>query len=111
VEASAIWKRPTSLGAELYDKWQCEIAAYRLAKFLGLNMVPPTVERRYRLDSGSLQLWVSVPLSEQQKAKENIAVPEDKLDHYEKMRSFERAFDSLIANSDRTFQNLRYTED
>jgi hypothetical protein len=111
VEASGIWKRPVGLSAELYDKWQCEIAAYRLDKLLGLNMIPPTVERRYRLDSGSLQLWVSVPLSEQQKVEEKIAVPEEMLDHYEKMRALQRAFDSLIANSDRTFQNLRYTED
>jgi hypothetical protein len=111
VEAYGIWKRPTSLGAELYDKWQCEIAAYRLDKLLGLGMVPPTVQRRYRLDNGSLQLWVSIPMSEQRKVNENIAVPEDRRDHYEKVRALQRAFDSLIANSDRTFQNLRYTED
>lgn len=88
VEAQAVWKRPTSLGAELYDKWQCEIAAYRLDKLLGLNMVPPTVERRYRLNSGSLQLWVSIPLSEERRAKENILIPEDQIDHNEKVRSF-----------------------
>jgi hypothetical protein len=111
LEAYAIWKRPSGLGAEYNDKWECEIAAYRMDKLLGLNMVPPTVERRYKLSSGSLQLWVSVPMNEKRRTQENIPIPDDKLEHYEKMRSLQRAFDSLIANSDRTLQNLRYTED
>ena len=57
-EASAAWKSPAGLGAEKYDRWQWEIAAYRLDKMLGLNMVPPTVERRFRGRKGSCQFWV-----------------------------------------------------
>jgi hypothetical protein len=111
VEAFAIWKRPAALGAEMTDRWECEIAAYRLDKLLDLNMVPPTVERRYRLNTGSLQLWVDVPMSEKKMADEKIPVPEDRFDNYDKMRSLQRAFDSLIANADRSLQNLRYTAD
>ncbi len=111
VEAFAIWKRPAALGAEMTDRWECEIAAYRLDKLLDLKMVPPTVERRYRLNAGSLQLWVDVPISEKKMADENIPVPEDQSDNYDKMRSLQRAFDSLIANADRSLQNLRYTAD
>jgi hypothetical protein len=111
VEAFAIWKRPAALGAELNDRWECEIAAYRLDILLDLKMVPPTVERRYRLNSGSLQLWVDVPMSEKKMADERIPVPENRSEDYDKMRSLQRAFDSLIANSDRSLQNLRYTSD
>jgi len=109
VEAMAVWKRPTGTDAELFDKWQCEIAAYRLDKLLGVNMVPPTVERRFRMYSGSLQLWVELPMSERTMVNDKIPVPAEKVDHYEKMRDLQRAFDSLIGNSDRSLQNLRYT--
>ena len=109
MEATAVWKSPTGTDARLFDKWQCEIAAYRLDKLLGVNMVPPTVERRYRMYSGSLQLWVDLPMSERKMVNEKISVPAEKADHYEKMRDLQRAFDSLIANSDRSLQNLCYT--
>ncbi|HVS65567.1 MAG TPA: hypothetical protein VMT85_18920 [Thermoanaerobaculia bacterium] len=42
-------------GAESY---RSEIAAYRLSRHLGIDMVPPTVERRLGRRYGSLQLWV-----------------------------------------------------
>jgi hypothetical protein len=111
LEAAAVWKRPAALGAEFNDRWECEIAAYRLDKLLDLQMVPPTVERRYRLNAGSLQLWADVPLSEKNMSEQKISVPEDRRDHYAKMRALQRAFDSLIANSDRSLENLRYTAD
>jgi hypothetical protein len=110
-EASAVWKRPRGLSAGTSDKWESEVAAYRLDKLLGLGLVPPTVERRHRMYPGALQLWVPIPINELRIKNGNLSVPEEKLDNYEKMRSLQRAFDSLIANSDRTLQNLRYTED
>ena len=36
-----------------------EIAAHELDKLLGLNMVPPTVERRYKGDMGAAVMWCS----------------------------------------------------
>lgn len=111
LEAAGVWKRPAALGAELNDRWECEIAAYRLDKLLGLNMVPTTVERRFRMNTGSLQLWVDVPISEKKMAEQKFSAPEDRRIHYEKMRALQRAFDSLIANSDRSLENLRYTAD
>lgn len=110
-EAYAVWKRPGGTDAGFADKWECEIAAYRLDKLLGVNMVPPTVERSYRFYAGSLQLWVELEVSEKKMMEAKISVPEDKLESYEKMRALQRAFDCLIANSDRSLQNLRYTPD
>jgi hypothetical protein len=111
IEASAVWKRPRGLSAGISDKWEFEVAAYRLDKLLGLGLVPPTVGRRHRMSMGALQLWVPIPINELRIKDENLSIPQEKLDNYEKMRSLQRAFDSLIANSDRTLQNLRYTED
>lgn len=110
-EGSGVWKCPSSTAAGIYDKWQCEIAAYRLDKLLELNMVPPTVERSYRGRKGSFQKYCDLPMSEQKRRKENMPYPPEKKEHIEKMIYLERAFDSLIANVDRSLQNIRFTPD
>ena len=57
--AAAVFKplQPGRTGG-FFESYKSEIAAYELDKILGLGMVPPTVERRYNGDTGSLQLWV-----------------------------------------------------
>lgn len=110
-EGSGVWKCPTSTAAGIYDKWQCEIAAYALDKLLELNMVPPTVERRYRGRKGSFQQYCDLPMSEQKRRNENIPYPPEKEEQIEKMIYLARAFDSLIANVDRSLQNIRFTPD
>src|SRR5512136_2252620 len=40
LEADAVWKRPSETGAALFDRWEHEIAAYRLDKLLELGLVP-----------------------------------------------------------------------
>jgi hypothetical protein len=52
-----------------FESYKSEIAAYKLDRMLDLNMVPPTVERRYEGDLASVQLWVenTIMLSEMQK--------------------------------------------
>ena len=110
-DAYAVWKSPSGIGAGVTDKWEAEIAAYRMDKLLGLNMVPPTVERRLGGRKGSLQLWIDVELSELERYKKNILIPEEQKDSYDKAMYLQRAFDSLIANTDRSQQNIRYTTD
>ncbi len=49
IEKKAAWKNvDEDLGGGVMDSWRYEIAAYRLDKLIGLNMVPPTVEREFR---------------------------------------------------------------
>lgn len=110
-EGSGVWKCPTSTAAGIYDKWQCEIAAYALDKLLELNMVPPTVARSYRGRKGSFQQYCDLPMSEQKRRNENIPYPPEKKEQIEKMIYLARAFDSLIANVDRSLQNIRFTPD
>jgi len=41
-----------------FESYRAEIAAYELDKLLGLQMVPPTVERKVKGETGSAQMWV-----------------------------------------------------
>ncbi|RLE28465.1 MAG: hypothetical protein DRJ61_16360 [Acidobacteria bacterium] len=54
---------------KLRDRWQHEIAAYEMDKLLGLGIVPPTVERKIRRETGSLSLWVNGTMTEWHRKK------------------------------------------
>ena len=111
VEGSGAWKKVKGVEQGFLEGWQYEIAAYEMDKLLGLNMVPPTVEREFKGEKGSLQLWMEFEMSDLERMDQNIQVPPSKLVNWEKMKYLMRAFDSLIANEDRTQQNIRYVKD
>ena len=111
VEGKAAWKNPQGQMDGYLEGWQYEIAAYRLDKLIGLNMVPPAVEREFQGKRGALVLWAESKYSLLKIAEDGIRIPDEALDHTEKMKYIARAWDSLIANEDRTQQNVLYTED
>jgi hypothetical protein len=111
VELKAAWKNPQGLQLGFLEGWQYEIAAYRLDKLIGLNMVPPAVEREFQGRPGALVLWAKNKYSLLKIMDEGIRIPDEAKDHTEKMKWLTRAWDSLIANEDRTQQNILYTED
>ena len=54
------WKTITpGLHEGFWESYKSEIAAYELDKLLGLDMIPPTVERRVKGDLGAAIMWVS----------------------------------------------------
>jgi hypothetical protein len=59
------------------DSWKYEIAAYELDKLLGLDLVPPTVERTIDGQSGALQLWVEGCMTEADRKKNNVKVADN----------------------------------
>jgi hypothetical protein len=105
------WKNPEGRFKGYIDSWKYEIAAYRLDKLLGLNMVPPTVEKRFQGNRGSCQLMVEYKMRYREKVKEKIAVPPIKVDPYMKAVFLQRAFDNLIANDDRNEGDILLAED
>ncbi|OGD10549.1 MAG: hypothetical protein A2Y86_02200 [Candidatus Aminicenantes bacterium RBG_13_62_12] len=111
LEARGVWKNPSGIQGGFLEGWQYEIAAYEMDKLLGLGMIPPTVEREFRGKKGSLQLWVTVKHSLLKIMEEQIPIPEESRESLDRMKYIVRAYDSLIANDDRTQQNLLYTED
>lgn len=105
------WKNPEGRFKGYIDDWKYEIAAYRLDKLLGLNMVPPTVEKRFQGDRGSCQLMVEYKMLYREKFEKSIPVPSIKVASYMKAVYLQRAFDNLIANEDRNIGDILLTED
>ena len=59
------------------DSYKYVLASYELDKMLGLNLVPPTVERRIERRKGSLMLYLEPPvISEEDRRQKNLASPD-----------------------------------
>jgi hypothetical protein len=111
VEGKACWKNPHGTQFGYLEGWQYEIAAFRLDKLLGLNMIPPAVEREFQGKPGALIYWAENKYSLLKVVEKGIRIPEEAVERTEKAKWLTRAWDSLIANEDRTQQNVLYTED
>jgi len=86
------------------DSYVFEIAAYRLAKMLGLDNVPPVVKRKMNGVTGSMQLWVEGTLTETKRQQERIRPPD--VLQWNRQVQIMHAFDALIYNTDRNMGNV-----
>lgn len=111
IKRNALWKNPEGLQKGYLEGWKWEIAAYRLDRYLELNMVPPTVEREFQGKRGCCQLWVTAEMDLRRKAREKIKTPSDKVYYWNNATYLHRAFDNLIANEDRHYGNILITKD
>ena len=85
------------------DSYRHEIAAYELALMLGLEMVPPCVERKLFSRKGSLCLWVEDAITEAERKERAIEPPDREL--FNQQMFDLRFFQQLIADQD--FSNIR----
>ncbi len=85
------------------DSYRHEIAAYELAQMLGLEMVPPCVERKLFSRKGSLCLWVEEAITEDERKERGIEPPDRTL--FNQQMYDLRLFQQLIADQD--FSNIR----
>lgn len=93
------------------DTWKFNIAAWKLARLLGLDdMMPPYVERKFKGDSASYSWWVdNVMMDEEDRTKKNITAPDPDAWNHEMYTV--RVFDQLIYNTDRNLTNLLIDKD
>lgn len=111
VVRDALWKNPEGMMGGFLEGWRYEIAAYLLDKALGLGMVPPTVERRFHGDRGSLQLWIPDSITLKTKLERKIRTPMIKVFGWNRATYLQRAWDNLIANVDRHTNQILVTPD
>lgn len=96
---------------DFVDSYKYSIAAYRLAKLIGLDsMIPVTVERRIKGQNGSLSWWVDdVKWDEGERLKLGLKAPDN--DDWNKQVLRMRLFTQLTADTDRNLGNLIITSD
>ena len=111
IKRNALWKNPEGLQKDYLEGWKWEIAAYRLDRYLELNMVPPTVAREFQGKRGCCQLWVTAEMDLRRMAREKIKIPSHKVYYWNNAIYLQRAFDNLIANEDRHSGNILITKD
>jgi hypothetical protein len=103
----------TNRGVELHfrDCYKFNIAAWRLARLLGLeNMTPPSVARRYAGSEASFTWWVDdVQMDEVERLKRKANAPDKAA--WSREYFVVKVFDQLIYNTDRNAQNILYDKD
>lgn len=111
VKFRAIWKNPLGRMKGFLESWKWEIAAYRIDKLIGLDMVPVTVERRFQKDLGSCQLWIEDTFTLKDKAEKKLKTPSYKVFPWNRALFKQRAWDNLIYNTDRHQNQYLITQD
>lgn len=93
------------------DSYKYNIAAYEIARLLGLDdMMPATVERRWRGQIGSLTWWVDdVLMDENERDTQNVMPPSPLAFQRQRLRMV--VFAELIRDTDRNKGNVLYTKD
>lgn len=91
-------------GGGFVDSYKSELAAYEMAKLLGLDNVPPVVQRK----GGSLQIWIENATTDAHRRNAEQE-PVDPLRFEAQIRDM-NVFDNLIANTDRNPGNILIDE-
>jgi hypothetical protein len=92
------------------DSYKFNIAAYELAKMLGLgDMMPPTVERSWMGRKGALSWWLPTKMDERERLERRIQPPDP--DAWNKQMHRMRVFVQLVYDTDRNLGNVLISED
>jgi len=107
----ALWKNVSGSPRGIVDSWLYEIAAYNLDKLLGLGMVPPTVQKRFRGMLGSCQLWIEDTAILKKRLQEGLSPKIMDKPKWLRQAYIQQLFDNLIGNEDRHQGNVLISPD
>jgi hypothetical protein len=92
------------------DSYKYNIAAFELAKLLGIaDMIPVTVERNWKGKTGSLSWWLPSKMDEGQRMKKRLSSPDPQ--GWNKQMHKIRVFVELVYDTDRNEGNILISED
>jgi hypothetical protein len=95
---------------DFVDSYKFSIAAYRVARLLGLDdMVPVTIEREWRGQQGALAWWIDAKWDEAERRDQKLKPPDTSA--WSRQVARMRIFEQLVADTDRNLGNILITED
>jgi hypothetical protein len=95
----------SGLEIDFHDTYRNNVAAYRLDRLLGIDMVPVTVVRRYQEKPAAYTWWVDeVIMTEKERLGRQVHPPD--VSAWNDRMYMVRVFDQLIYNIDRNLGNL-----
>lgn len=104
-QSESRFQSATRVELNFRDYWGYNVAAYRLAVMLGLDMVPPSVKRSHRGSDSAFTWWVDdVIMDEQDRAKAKQSPPNPL--YWNSQIYVMRVFDELLSNTDRNQGNM-----
>jgi hypothetical protein len=86
------------------DSYRLECAAYELSRLLGLDSIPPAVERTVEDRRGSVQVWIENAMSETERVQQRLKPPD--VTAWNRQMQTLRLFDLLVSNADRNSGNI-----
>lgn len=90
------------------DSWTFNVAAYRISRMVGLELVPVSVARKWKTGDAAFTWWVDdVKMDEAERLKNKVQPPDPQ--NWNQQMQLVRLFDQLIANVDRNLGNLVIT--
>ncbi len=92
------------------DSYKYDLAAYELAKLLGLgHMMPVTVLRKWNGKTGALAWWLPVEMDEESRLRNKVQPPDP--DAWNKQMYRMRIFTELVYDTDRNLGNVLIGKD
>ena len=106
----ASYSTPSGTELNFRDSYKYNMAAYKLDRMLGLNMIPVSIERKVEGDTSSVTWWVDFKMMEKERYQKKTPVPPARRMNWNDQMYQTRVFNELVYNTDPNLGNILITE-